>query len=440
MLSSCYEGVMDMIEVIYKEEKKEATGNEEFFRVPRNIRQIGEIKGNHKIYMEDYVDTFLERLSKDGKKEGKTAILMGRINWQEGISYTFIRGAILVENLDAAPEKVAFTDEIWTQIEEKQKKYFSNQDVVGWFYTMPDLPMEVSDSFYRAHLNYFGGNDKVFFLKDPSEQEEAFFLYDNGHMNRQSGYYIYYEKNPQMQDYMIFVNGQENGKDEDAVEDQAVVSFRKIIAEKREKQEGEEQEKKSPLFMYAASACLTLTVLAVGVNFINNYQKMQNVTENVQQVAGIGKNLEQESVKSDSKSVQNQPTEEEKQVPAADITVKASDSDAIGKENLQKKTQEEKVDLANQSENEIENSELQEEDQKIQDQEESPTPTPNTEEEPTESAGTQVHESYTIQFGDSLYKISTSKYGTMDMIPEICKLNGISTNDIIYPGQKILLP
>ena len=57
-----------------------------------------------------------------------------------------------------------------------------------------------------------------------------------------------------------------------------------------------------------------------------------------------------------------------------------------------------------------------------------------------EEAGVGAYESYTIQFGDSLYKISTRKYGTMDMIPEICRLNGISTEDIIYPGQKILLP
>ena len=43
-----------MIEIIYKEEQKKAEGNEEFFEVPKNIRQIGEIKGHQKIYIEDY--------------------------------------------------------------------------------------------------------------------------------------------------------------------------------------------------------------------------------------------------------------------------------------------------------------------------------------------------------------------------------------------------
>ena len=48
-----------MIEVIYKDENREAKGREGIFSVPKNIRQIGLIKGNCRIYMEDYVYTFL---------------------------------------------------------------------------------------------------------------------------------------------------------------------------------------------------------------------------------------------------------------------------------------------------------------------------------------------------------------------------------------------
>ena len=42
-----------MIEIIYKEEQKNDDGKEAFFRIPNNIRQIGEIKGQQKIYIED---------------------------------------------------------------------------------------------------------------------------------------------------------------------------------------------------------------------------------------------------------------------------------------------------------------------------------------------------------------------------------------------------
>ncbi|MGI6069588.1 MAG: LysM peptidoglycan-binding domain-containing protein [Blautia sp.] len=440
-----------MIEVIYKEEKKVAAGNEEFFRIPKNIRQIGETKGEHKIYIEDYANTFLEKLAADGRKEGKTAILLGRINWQEGISYVFIRGALLVENMDAAPEKVAFTDEIWTWIEEKQKQYFPAWDVVGWFFTMPDLPMAVSDSFQRAHLNYFGGNDKVFFMKDPTEQEESFFLYDNGHMAPQSGYYIYYEKNKEMQEYMISVFGEETVDGKGAAEDQAVASFRKIIASKKEKKE-EEKEKKSPVFMYAASACLALTVMAVGVNFINNYQKMQDVTENVQQAAGTAqgtkapsaeedmlKGAGKEELKTDDSVTQK--LQQENQEP--------EDQKSDTKEPEASPVQESAVTDPKDGENAQDKQENQALTKKKASEDKTPAPTQAVTEEPlpTETPaeseatmGNSVHDSYTIQYGDSLYKISTQRYGTMDMIPEICKLNGISSDDIIYPGQKILLP
>ena len=48
--------------------------------------------------------------------------------------------------------------------------------------------------------------------------------------------------------------------------------------------------------------------------------------------------------------------------------------------------------------------------------------------------------SYVIRPGDTLYQISMEKYGTMEEVAEICRLNGISADEIIYPGQIIVLP
>ncbi len=42
--------------------------------------------------------------------------------------------------------------------------------------------------------------------------------------------------------------------------------------------------------------------------------------------------------------------------------------------------------------------------------------------------------------GDTLYQISIENYGTMDKVADICRANGISENEIIYPGQIIVLP
>ena len=56
-------GVKSMIEVIYKEETDTTKETAEYVKLPNNVRQIGEIKGKKKIYMEDYVYLSLIHIS-----------------------------------------------------------------------------------------------------------------------------------------------------------------------------------------------------------------------------------------------------------------------------------------------------------------------------------------------------------------------------------------
>lgn len=144
-----------MIEVVYEEEKKEAVGNESFFRIPKNIRQIGEISAAHKIYMEDYAHTFLVKIAEQ-LSGARIGLLLGQCNWAEGVAYIFIKSALQIEHMDVSPEHIVFTDEIWQQADDKIREYFPDQEVVGWFFVMPECPMELTDVLYRTHLNYFG--------------------------------------------------------------------------------------------------------------------------------------------------------------------------------------------------------------------------------------------------------------------------------------------
>ena len=81
-------GVNVMIEVVYEKEKQKAEGNECFFRIPNNIRQIGEINGTQKIYIEDYAYTYLCRISSENSSIGRAAILLGQSNWKEDSNKT----------------------------------------------------------------------------------------------------------------------------------------------------------------------------------------------------------------------------------------------------------------------------------------------------------------------------------------------------------------
>ena len=58
----------------------------------------------------------------------------------------------------------------------------------------------------------------------------------------------------------------------------------------------------------------------------------------------------------------------------------------------------------------------------------------------TAETAAQVWQEYTVQKGDSLSKISERYYGTMSRVKDICELNQIAVEDLIYAGQKIYLP
>ena len=83
-----------MIEIVYEKEKQKSEGNESFFRIPNNIRQIGEVGGTQKIYIEDYAYTYLCRISSENLSKGIGAVLLGQANWKEGISYLFVKSAV----------------------------------------------------------------------------------------------------------------------------------------------------------------------------------------------------------------------------------------------------------------------------------------------------------------------------------------------------------
>lgn len=107
-------------------------------------------------------------------------------------------------------------------------------------FAQPQIAMEITELFVKVHLRHFGG-EKILMLMDPGEREDAFFRYDGGMMAKLSGYYIYYEKNSQMQTYMIERSQKEGGEASEKVEDRAVRNFRKIIDSKNPEEQGEEK-------------------------------------------------------------------------------------------------------------------------------------------------------------------------------------------------------
>ena len=409
-----------MIEVIYKEDTTEQEAAQESFSMPRNVRQIGLANGDYRIYIEDYVYTFLCSLAEDEKPEGQgsVAVLTGEIQWTADMTCIFIKGAIAADGMEAAAEHIDFSEKLWQKLQEDKDQYFPEQEIVGWFFAQPQIAMEITELFVKVHLRHFGG-EKILMLMDPGEREDAFFRYDGGMMAKLSGDYIYYEKNSQMQTYMIERSQKEGGEASEKVEDRAVRNFRKIIDSKNPEERGEE---KTSAFSYAATVCLALAVLVAGVGFYRNQQEKTEVPEDyraasasvVQITPAVTEPVQ--SVSISPKAVQTQkPVQTQEAVrgtPAPTETTQKREKISITPEPRRSKKQ--SVSEA-----------TQKKDNKT---------------EETSVAAENPRETYVIRPGDTLYQISLNRYGTVEAMEQICALNGISANEIIYPGQVIVLP
>ena len=423
-----------MIEVIYKDESQEGQNGEEPFGLPRNIRQIGLAAEDYRIYMEDYVYTFLVRLARteDSLGEAKTrvAVLTGNLKWRSQTAYLFIKGAIIAEEMEAAPDHIDFSENQWKQIQEAQKEYFEDQEIVGWFFSQPQLLLKVSEVMLKVHMKHFGG-EKVLMLMEPQEREDAFFRYENNEMVRLGGYYLYYEKNPGMQTYMIDKNEELQPEPQEKYEDQAVKDFRKIIADKKETR----KEPAAPsVFSYGLTACLAIAVLTVGVNFYRSYQNVrqhkQYRTDTIQNDAGKNKKNNEENDEENNQSTSEKENSEKKN-NTSEKKISAEQTDTEQKSDKTEQLPDVKTEKADKTE-QIYQQEADERKAQKRVRE-------AVQKENSEAAG-KAHESYVIQPGDTLFQISMDRYGSIEAISQICKLNGMSADEIIYPGQVIVLP
>lgn len=368
----------------------------------------------------------------------------------------------MAENMDAASDHIDFSKEQWKQIQDDQKQYFDDQEIVGWFFSQPQITLEATELMTKVHMKYFGG-EKVLMLMEPQEREDAFFRYENNGMAHLGGYYLYYEKNPGMQTYMVDKNKELQPDVPEHYEDQAVKDFRKIITDKKEKK----KELAAPsVFSYGLTACLAIAVLTVGMNFYRNYQRADRTGEESATVSSV---IVEEITPSpaiqsetDMSTQNNTDTSENEK---KDSGTPNNASDVSGDTAWNDPQEESRTDIRKLSGAEKQTSTVQEE-KKVKSDKTEQVPVSKTEKsdkteqiyqqesderkaqkrvreaaqkENREAAG-QIHESYVIQPGDTLYQICMNRYGNIEALSQLCQLNGMSADETIYPGQVIVLP
>lgn len=172
--------------------------------LPKNFRQIGSAEKSTKVYIEDYVYTFMRKLSAEG--EISVGALIGNNVMREGVECVFISGMVKAAGYTAGNGRISITDDTWAAVFENVKSYFEGMTVCGWFISGQDA------AFLRqpviSGINNSGNYDAALvYIRDKENDEDCVYKVTSQGKDRLSGYYIYYERNEQMQDYMIDTSG-----------------------------------------------------------------------------------------------------------------------------------------------------------------------------------------------------------------------------------------
>ena len=386
-----------MIEIICNEEnsdKSKQVTRGAAIRRPKNIKQIGEVSSDKKIYIEDYAFTYINSIAYNNPSDSQAGVLLGENQTVGDEKCVFIKGIIKAKLGTEVEEKgVYFNESVWNGIYSDVEKYFPDLSVVGWFAAIPEVTPERMMKLKKIHLDNFAGTMKTFYLIDTVEKEENFYLYENGELKKQKGYVCFYERNYEMQEYML--ERRERKSSEDGP-DKVMKSIRNIIREKEELHE----QKKNARFMYGVSTFMVIVILVIGINLMNNYQKMKKFDKSISslmvQMSGNDTATQEEVVPVNKLEGGVYPTE-------AETTSQTAGTGAVSTENVT-------VTAA----------------QPVEEQ--------------TVAATVNEVKTYTVKAGDTIMGICKKYYGDTSKCNEVIAYNNIKDENFLYIGQQIKLP
>lgn len=428
--------------------------------LPKNFRQIGSAEKSTKVYIEDYVYTFMRKLS--GEEDISVGALIGSNVIREGTECVFISGMVKATGCVFSDDRVVITDNTWAAVFENIKKYFDGMTVCGWFVSSKN-----SQICKQAAISgiYSCGNHEatLIYMRDKDSDEDMVYRVTSQGKSLLSGYYIYYERNEQMQEYMVDTTGAKSvdpppvnimNRLENSERKKAEEAAKK--AEKSEAAENvpEGEKKKGSKTMYFAASLLLVSILALGysvyqrgggspadIPVISNITSMLKgkeettneasnkpsgiIIENAEGIIGEGTT---EDLTENSGEAGVLPSES-REDSSATVTLESNgdETTAVGADEAP--STEAMTAAATEAPPETEAPTVAE------------TETPLT----TEAApvvNITSGSAYTVQAGDTLTSICIKAYGKEDLvkIEEIRNLNGLESADYIFVGQVLTMP
>lgn len=391
------EKLQDTVEKITVVSSKKNTGKLE------SIKVVGDMDCAYHIYIEDYVYTYIYQLGATDLTKESSAILIGEI--YNDSKEAVVRGIIPI-NMDKLGEGVEWIDMVTVEeIEGQRRNYFSNQDIIGWMHMQPGYGTMLTMKELREHQNVFEGNGTICMLVDAINKIETIYVYEDEELKEQSGYCMYYERNEDMQQFMLDHPFTSGTKEE--IKDTVVNQFREIG--KMRKAEYTQRKNLNLTVMAASIILIALTAVIVKMNDNKNYNEAAKMVSSTQ-ITDL------EDVNTNQKMGYES---------LFDDVLNQTNTDAVG------------------TESEVEDNVLSEE---IVEADEALTTTAPEGEIADSDKNEEVAEEkaeynvYVVQTGDTLADICYKEYGNAKRSMEVAKFNGLTDTNQIYVGQELKMP
>ena len=391
-----------MIEIICNGEDDSNKGNmrgNADIRRPKNIKQIGDVSSNRKIYIEDYAFTYINSVAYQTPEDEQAGVLLGEVQKSDEEKCLFIKGVIRAKTPENETKQgIVFNEKIWEKIYAEIEKFFPDLEVVGWFAAMPGITQERFLYLKKLHMDNFSGGMKTMYLVNTCDKEENFYLYENGELKKQKGYVCFYERNYEMQEYML--ERRERKPIESPEKDKVMKSIRSIIQEKEEMR----QRRKNSVFLYGISSFMAVVVLVIGINLLNSYEKMKKFDTSLSNIA-----LEISNISEKEKSIQTSDNSVSVNKISGDVYPTEAETESTESRTTQSQTEQ------SQTEKQAESAEMVKE-------------------------ADAEQTTYIVKKGDTIMSICKKYYGNTEKLNEIIAVNNIEDADKLYIGQEIKLP
>lgn len=415
-----------------------------FPKLPKNIRQIGDSDQVVRFYMEDYVNTYLNRLYPVGKQTVRVGVLLGNVEQYDGIPYVFVDGAMEMEDLETDGERVILSDASWKKVYRQMEEAFPKRTIQGWFLCGGPGSQLSPLNYWKQHSQYFAGKNQLMYLNHDLDGDESIYITSEDGFYRLKGHCIYYERNQMMQDYMITrkdVHRVESGAQETIIRD-----FRQRLSENKEHAVMRHRANNA---MGILCGVLTIAVLAGGVALVNNYTKMQQMESVlasvlpadygdfiIEEISGhvmpTTADAETETSRVETSAAEGKIAEENQEINLSIMGASAgvSGTEAETDVSVAAEVKSDYIENTAAEKHDSNTVEIGEEDEKRK----------NVLPIDYEAAAANGYKIYEVKEGETLYGICWNQYSNLNHLAEICRLNQLTDVDRILAGQRLILP